>query len=137
MFKLLLKVNLFFLISILVSCGGGSSGTGGFSIKGTVKTPSNLPLTDVEVKILDINRNIIATTSSNSSGIYEFGTFALKEFLVSVDGEEFLVQIPDEITLVSIDIIVSEEFVDFEIVYDEFVTDDSDPGDDIIIEPNG
>ncbi|MBP9837253.1 MAG: carboxypeptidase regulatory-like domain-containing protein [Proteobacteria bacterium] len=139
MYKILLQINLFLLLSIFISCGGGSSGTGGYGLNGKVVTPANVPISNTEVDVLDLQGNLIASTSSNADGTYEFGTLTLKEFLIVVDGEEFYVKIPDDISLVSINITVSEEFIDFEIVYDEFVTDDdsdSDPGDDIIIESN-
>lgn len=114
-----------------ISCGGGSSGTGGYAINGKVVTPANVGISDVVVEIYDVEGNLVASTQSGADGSYQIPVLDLNEFYVVVEADEFYVKIPEGKHLVDLIITVSEEFVDFDITYEEDIFSDSG---DIIIE---
>ena len=62
MYKILLQINLFLLLCIFISCGGGSSGTGGYGLNGKVVTPAHVPISNTEVDDLDLDGNVIDYT---------------------------------------------------------------------------
>ena len=120
-----------FLAIFITSCGGGSSGTGGYAINGKVVTPANVGISEVVVDIYDVEGNLVTSTQSGADGSYLIPVLELSEFYVVVEEDQFYVNIPEGKHLVELIITVSEEFVDFDITYEEDVFSD---GDDIIIE---
>lgn len=61
------KLVMFFVFTVLLSCaGGGSTGTGGFKIEGTVVDSAGTPLEDVVITDLDSGNS----TSSDKNGYF-------------------------------------------------------------------